>query len=150
MRAVIAPIRGESSPDVRGRFIRRGVLHTSGASSPYIASSKAKKTVLMGGSFNAGALVQHIAAISGDAFMARGVLPMFGAGADNVVYLSAGFESGAVVPNGFSYSSAGFCRLYGFFETLQSFDEPLESFAGATLRRPMMSEVTSTDSVKFF
>eukprot|EP00802_Teleaulax_amphioxeia_P005228 Tamp_05232.p1 GENE.Tamp_05232~~Tamp_05232.p1 ORF type:complete len:422 (+),score=124.54 Tamp_05232:2-1267(+) len=89
------------------------VLHTSGASSPYIASSKAKKTVLMGGSFNAGALVQHIAAISGDAFMARGVLPMFGAGADNVVYLSAGFESGAVVPNGFSYSSAGFCRLYG-------------------------------------
>jgi len=88
------------------------VLHTSAASSPYISSSKPKKTVLMGGSFNAGALVKHIAAISGDAFLARGVLPMFGAGADNVVYLSAGFESGAVVSSGFSYSSAGFCRLY--------------------------------------
>ena len=88
------------------------VLHTSTASSPYISSSKPKNTVLMGGSFNAGALVKHIAAISGDAFLARGVLPMFGAGADNVVYLSAGFESGAVVSSGFSYSSAGFCRLY--------------------------------------
>jgi hypothetical protein len=88
------------------------VLLSSAAGAPFIASSKGKKTVLMGGSFNAGALIKHIEAISGDAFLARGVLPMFGSGADNVVYLGSGFESGAVVQHGFSFSSAGFCRLY--------------------------------------
>lgn len=88
------------------------VLLSSAASSPYIASNKGKKMVLMGGSFNAGALIKHIEAISSDAFLARGVLPMFGSGADNVVYLGPGFESGAVVQHGFSFSGAGFCRLY--------------------------------------
>lgn len=89
------------------------VLHTSTAKSPYIASDKKQKTVLMGDSFNVEALVKHIEAISGDAFLARGVLPMFGAGADNIVYLDKGFQSGAAVKYGFSFSSAGFCRLYG-------------------------------------
>lgn len=88
------------------------VLLSSAASTPFIASSKGKKAVLMGGSFNAGALIKHIEAISSDAFLARGVLPMFGSGLDNVVYLGPGFESGAVVQHGFSFSSAGFCRLY--------------------------------------
>ena len=31
LRVAIAPVRGESSPYIRGRFIRRGVLPTSGA-----------------------------------------------------------------------------------------------------------------------
>ena len=88
------------------------VLHTSAASSSYIASNKSKKTVLMGGSFNAEALMKHVKNISSDAFLTRGVLPLFGSGADNVVYLSDGFASGAAVKHGFSYSSAGFCRLY--------------------------------------
>jgi len=88
------------------------VLLSSVASSPYIASSKAQKTVLMGGSFNTEALAKHVAAIASDSFLDRGVLPMFGSGAHNVVYLGAGFESGAIVKYGFSFSSAGFCRLY--------------------------------------
>lgn len=88
------------------------VLLSSAASAPYIASSKAQKTVVMGGSFNTETLAKHVAAIASDSFLARGVLPMFGSGADNVVYLGAGFESGAVVQHGFSFSSAGFCRLY--------------------------------------
>ena len=88
------------------------VLHTSMVSSDYIASHKGKKTVLMGGSFNAEALAKHIQAISSDAFLARGVLPLFGSGADNVVYLGEGFADGAIVQHGFSYSGAGFCRLY--------------------------------------
>ena len=77
----------------------------------FVASSKAEKVIVMHGQLNANTLIKHMSVITTDAFLAKGVLPLWGSGGPEVVYLSAGFESVSHIQHGFAWSEAGFCRL---------------------------------------
>jgi len=79
---------------------------------PFISVDGKEKTVYMGGTINASQLVPVLAELSTDAFLQKGVLPLWGAGDTECVYLSSGFEEGATVKHGFAYSPSGFCRMF--------------------------------------
>lgn len=79
---------------------------------PFISVDGKQKTVYMGGTMNASSLVPALAELSTDAFLQKGVLPLWGSGDADCVFLSSGFENDSVVKHGFAYSSAGFCRMF--------------------------------------
>lgn len=77
----------------------------------FVSSGKADKVVVMHGQLNANTLIKHMSMIATDAFLARGVLPLWGSGGPEAVYLSEGFEGVSHIMHGFAWSEAGFCRL---------------------------------------
>jgi hypothetical protein len=93
------------------------VIHASalGSRGPVISINPKTKEILMAGTINAAALVQMMEEASNDAFLSKGVLPLWGPGDENneTVYMQSGFDAGASkVKHGFAYSRAGFCRLF--------------------------------------
>mmetsp|Transcript_62794 Transcript_62794/g.130561 ORF Transcript_62794/g.130561 Transcript_62794/m.130561 type:complete len:442 (-) Transcript_62794:87-1412(-) len=79
---------------------------------PFVSTDPKEKTIYVGGTINASAVVPALQQFTTDAFLEKGVLPLWGSGGADAVFLSDGFEDGATVKHGFAYSSAGFCRMF--------------------------------------